>query len=59
MLVGFFAPGARPIHRVNSELEMQRREHEQVRSDMKKLPKETSEALGKGKELTEETVSCW
>lgn len=50
LFVGFFAPGARPYHRLNFELEMlERREHEQVRSDMRKLPKEISEALGKAR----------
>ena len=51
--------GPTPYHRVNFEPEMQRMGHEQVRSDLKKLPKEIREALGKCKGLTGETVSCW
>ena len=51
--------GPTPYHRVNIEPEMQRMGHEQVRSDLKKLPKEIREALGKCKGLTGETVSCW
>ncbi|OBS64063.1 hypothetical protein A6R68_07398 [Neotoma lepida] len=46
-----------PYHRLNSELEMLKMEHkkEHKMSDVKKLPKEISEALYKCKELSEKT----
>ncbi|MEJ1271152.1 putative gene 8220 [Cricetulus griseus] len=55
--MGFFAPGAMPYHRLNSELEMVKMEHQKEMSDMKKFPKEISEALCKCKVLTEKTNS--
>ncbi|XP_040584756.1 disks large homolog 5-like [Mesocricetus auratus] len=45
-------------NRLNFELEMLNMEHKKVMLDLKKFPKEISEALQKCRELTEETVSC-
>ncbi|EGW05441.1 Disks large-like 5 [Cricetulus griseus] len=44
-------------NRLNSELEMVKMEHQKEMSDMKKFPKEISEALCKCKVLTEKTNS--
>ncbi|XP_076417022.1 disks large homolog 5-like [Peromyscus maniculatus bairdii] len=51
----FFAPGAMPYHRLNLENERQNMEHKKDMSDVKKLPKEISEALYKCTELSEKT----
>ena len=55
--MGIFAPGAMPYHRLNSELEFLKMERQKEMSDMKKFPKEISEALNKCKVLTEKTNS--
>lgn len=57
MFIGFFAPGYTPYYRLNSEIEMLKIEHQKEMSDLKNFPKEISEALYKGKELTEKTNS--
>lgn len=56
-LMGFISPGAMPYHRLNFELEMLTMEHNQLMSDLQKLPMEISDALDKCKRLMEETES--
>lgn len=56
-LMEFFCLGAMLYYRMNYELEMLTMEHNQVMSDIQKLPMEISDALDKCNRLTEETES--
>lgn len=54
--MGFFVPVVMLYHRLNSELEVLIMDHQKAMSDLKKFPKEISEALYKCKELTEDQL---
>lgn len=48
-----------PSHRTNFENMMLEMQHDQVMSDLKKIPQEISEALYKCKELSKENQLYW
>ncbi|XP_076410589.1 disks large homolog 5-like isoform X2 [Peromyscus maniculatus bairdii] len=46
-------------NRLKSELEMLKTQHKKMKSDVKKFPKESTEAMYKCKELSEKTNTYW
>ena len=52
--MGLFVPWATPSHRINFETFIIKMQHDQVMTDLKRMPQDISEALYKCKELTKE-----
>ena len=57
VFMGFFVPHPMFYHRLNSEIEELKMDHQKEMSELEKFPKEISEASSKCKELTETTNS--
>ena len=48
-----------PSHRINYETFMLEMQHDQVMTDLKRMPQDISEALSKCKQLTKENQFYW
>ena len=57
VFMGFFVPVFMLYHRLNSDLEKLKMDHQKETSEVEKFPKEISEASSNCKELTEKTNS--
>ena len=57
--MGLFAPWAIPSHRINFETFIIKMQHDQVMTDLKRMPQDISEALYKYTELTKENQFYW
>ena len=57
--MGLFVHWAMPSHRINFETFMLEMQHDQVMTDLKRMPQDISEALYKYKELTKENQFYW
>ena len=57
VFMGFFVPGSMLCHRLNSEREELKMDHQKETSELEKFPKEISEDSSRRKELTEKTNS--
>ena len=57
--MGLFAPWAIPSHRINFETFIIKMQHDQVMTDLNRVPQDISEALYKYKELTKENQFYW
>ena len=57
--MGQFVLWAMPSHRINFETFMLEMQHDQVMTDLKRMPQDISEALYKYKELIKENQFYW
>ena len=57
--MGQFVHWAMPSHRINFETFMLEMQHDQVMTDLKRMPQDISEALSKCKQLTKENQFYW
>lgn len=57
--MGFFVPWAMPSHRIKIRTFMLKMQHDQVMTDLKRMPQDISEALSKCKQLTKENQFYW
>ena len=57
--MGLFVPWAMPSHRIKIRTFMLKMQHDQVMTDLKRMPQDISEALSKCKQLTKENKFYW
>ena len=57
--MGLFVHWAMPSHRIKIRTFMLKMQHDQVMTDLKRMPQDISEALYKYKELTKENRFYW
>ena len=57
--MGLFVPWAMPSHRIKIRTFMLKMQHDQVMTDLKRMPQDISEALSKCKQLTKENQFYW
>ena len=57
--MGLFVHWAMPSHRIKIRTFMLKMQHDQVMTDLKRMPQDISEALSKYKELTKENQFYW
>ena len=57
--MGLFVHWAMPSHRIKIKTFMLKMQHDQVMTDLKRMPQDISEALSKCKQLTKENQFYW
>ena len=57
--MGLFVHWAMPSHRIKIRTFMLKMQHDQVMTDLKRMPQDISEALSKCKQLTKENQFYW
>ena len=57
--MGLFVPWGMPSHRIKIRTLMPKMQHDQVMTDLKRMPQDISEALSKCKQLTKENQFYW